>query len=255
MKTIQECIDLAEWRAQPLPVQKMISGSQMKAFVVTCGLYNWFKHHDGDSESATYDEMVGGGEFNMMTDHPSDITGLFDLMVDTADSTTTNIQPKPNAPDPSITTPQAALGMLKAICLAYANKTTYPNAKCTQEEFDRERAKQVTPAHTVEYPNGMNGETEDLQYHVYLSNKQINLFAQLDAPATYDTTITVLAHEHIPSTSPFEFVATGFKVAVLIVKAGQTTSNQRINTKLTQKVKFSAQADFNSPFKLLVSEG
>jgi hypothetical protein len=60
---------------------KMVSGSQMKSFCVTLGLYNWFKSQTGSGpHQAAFDEMQSG-ELNFIIDHPQNVIGLLDAII------------------------------------------------------------------------------------------------------------------------------------------------------------------------------
>jgi hypothetical protein len=119
MKKLHEFETLADAQIYPVVETKMLSGDQMRIFMIMTGLYGYFKNHTSDAQMAAYDNMFGG-EFNFITGHPSDVTPLFQMMI--AEEETPNVDTQ--------------LTSLLGLCQSYANNTSYPYADINQTEFD-----------------------------------------------------------------------------------------------------------------------
>lgn len=119
MKKLYEFETLEEAQTQTEPSNKMISGDQMRVFMIQTGLYGYFKNHTSDAQMAAYDNTFGG-EFNFINEHPSNLTSLFQYMV--AEEETPDVDNQ--------------LLSLLSLCQTYANQVSYPYSDVTQEEFN-----------------------------------------------------------------------------------------------------------------------
>ncbi|MBO9492220.1 hypothetical protein J7384_17800 [Endozoicomonas sp. G2_1] len=130
--------DLATAKSYSVSKTKLISGSQMKIFVVANGLYSYFKNHSGDLQAATYDELRGG-EFNFIDGHPSNVSAMLDAMIALSAS-----EGNVTLLDGTQVTVSAALTNLKNAAIAFANGAHKPFESATQQQFDQAKAS-LTP--------------------------------------------------------------------------------------------------------------
>ena len=229
---LQDFATLEDARAYTVVSTKMISADQMRIFVVICGLYSYFKLHDGDYQMATYDNMISGGEFNFINGHPSNITSLLDVMI-------------------SLDPPQGQnLAKLRDMCVYFANRVSFPFKDTTAEVFDDLKLKQAflgeqLPSH-IEYLGGNNK-------HVKLSNEDVRLTVRLDAPVLVDTIVDF--ELLIRNTDDQEFSPVQNWTFQITVPAGSTTSTREItNTrKLTRHTQFTAKSNVLNPFTVEVT--
>ena len=132
---------------------KKLSADLMRSFLnhPQVQLYNYFKgattdieatligedyYNIGDLKMTTFDNMAGVGEFNFITGHPSDQTGLIDVLI----YAETN---------PAL---QEQLSILKVVCLNYCNQLFYPFAEATQAQLNR--AKDLFASKTITHTAG-----------------------------------------------------------------------------------------------------
>lgn len=190
MKDFVDCIDIADAHAQYIDVKKMISGSQMKVFVVSQGLYGYFKNHTGDLESATYDELKGG-EFNFINDHPSNISSLMDAIIYRSNDAT-----EVTLPDGSKKTQQVALTALKAICESYANQKQYPYKDKTQQDLDAakaERSLRQNPTVVIATDEGNIDTVDNLPYVINKYKEHHKIALTLNEAIPFDDVFTITA--------------------------------------------------------------
>ena len=129
---------LEEVQSYPAVEGKKLSADLMRSFLnlPRVQLYNYFKsaitsesptdvggdmYNIGDLKMTTFDNMAGVGEFNFIAGHPSDQSGLMDVLIFAETNPTLKKQ----------------LSILKVVCLKYCNQLVYPFAEVTKLQLNQ----------------------------------------------------------------------------------------------------------------------
>lgn len=241
---LQDFADLASAQAYSQPKTKLISGSQMKIFVVANGLYSYFKNHTGDLQAATYDELLGG-EFNFIEGHPSNVGLMVDAMIAYADQEGRRV----NILDGSNITVKQAMINLKTQATAYANGTYKPFSEVTQEQFDQAKAS-MTPKTILATTNITTGDDT----HYLINNgarEKHKVTITVSNASQYDDVFTVTA---LTKNNADDDYAVDSRIrGSIALKAGETapitlTVN---NSDLLRRVKYRVASKYDREFSAI----
>lgn len=218
---------------------KMLSGDQMRIYMVLTGLYSYFKNHTSDAQSAAYDNMFGG-EFNFIDGHPSNVSGLFQLMIDEEETPDVDTQ----------------LTTLLGYCQAYANQTSQPFAGLTQEEFDASKAEQALYVATHSTKTSYGQLDSNVTHHIQSSSRKLRVTVILDEAPTVETTSVVSTLVDLTNESTATFVDEIDSIVLTKLKfgIGQTSRSQIITapTGLTRRSRMYSVLDTSIPHTVLI---
>ncbi|MBO9492075.1 hypothetical protein J7384_17065 [Endozoicomonas sp. G2_1] len=231
---------LSEAQAYSELKTKLISGSQMKIFVVGNGLYSYFKNHAGDLQAATYDELRGG-EFNFINGHPSNVCAMLDAMIALSAS-----EGNVTLLDGTQVKVSDALTNLKNAAIVYANGAHKPFESVTQEQFDQAKAA-LTPKSILASTNITTGDDT----HYLINNgarEKHKVTITVSNASQYDDVFTVTA---LTKNNADDDYAVDSRIrGSIALKAGETapitlTVN---NSDLLRRVKYRVASKYDRDF-------
>jgi hypothetical protein len=229
---LDEFTTLAEAQAYTITTHKMVSGDQMRIFMLLNGLYLYFRNHTEALQAAAFDNLQGA-EYNFKSGHPSNVTALFDgMIIGEADSTIA-----------------AQLTSLKNDCVAFSNRESKPYEFVEQLEFNEAVAakelvgEQLSTATT--YLGGLP--------YIIKSGKELLITVTFDNEVPRDVSVEIFAElskdgvTFTPETRP---VSTNLRFSV-----GMKTLAFRVAKGFaSRKLHFFGKANVKLPFTVDVTE-
>jgi len=229
---LEDFATLAEAQNYTITKQKMVSADQMRIFMLSNGLYLYFKASDKEFQSAAYDNLIGG-EYNFKIGHPSNVVNLFDAMIATENNTA--------IADKLVT--------LKAECIAYSNHDTRPFEIVDQLEFNAAVAAKALVGEQLSTETTYTG---GLPY-IIKTAKELLITVTFDNEVTRDVAVEVFAElskdgvSFVPLTRP---VSTALRFSV-----GMKSLVFRVSQKFnSRKLHFYGKANVKLPFTVNVTE-
>ena len=229
---LDEFATLAEAHAYTITTQKMVSGDQMRIFMLLNGLYLYFKKHDEALQTAAFDNLQGA-EYNFKNGHPSNVAALFDGMILGEADETVSTQ----------------LTSLKNDCIAFSNTDTKPYELVEQLEFNEAVAAKALVGEQLSTETTYLG---GLPY-IIKSGKELLITVTFDNEVPRDVSVEIYAELSIdgvtftPETRP---VSTGLRFSTGM----KTLAFRSAKGFASRKLHFFGKANVKLPFTVDVTE-